>query len=118
MSVEVKIVNSIDDLDKYFEGGVYEVEELKHELRFFHRKGIPTLKVHEESAGPALFESINEGIKKMQSRLKPQHKKAPLWVGVFTGPNMPEDMIIRVGVRSVIKGLATTEELFIPEGFH
>ena len=48
----------------------------------------------------------------MQNRLKPQHKKAPLWIGVFTGPNMPEDMVIRVGVRSILKGLATHEELF------
>ena len=110
MSVEIKMVHSIEDLDNYIDGGVYKNSQ--HELRFFHRKNVSTLKTHKKDFGPALQEGITKGIEGMQSRLKPQHKKAPLWVGVFTGPNMPEDMIVRVGVRSVLKGLATKEELF------
>ena len=109
MSIGITTVNSIEDLDKYVHGGSYKNSQ--HELTFFHRKNVPTLKTHKKDFGPALQEGITKGIEEMQSRLKPQYKNAPLWIGVFTGPNMPEDMIVRVGVRSILKGLATTEEL-------
>ena len=115
MSIEISMVNSIKDLDKYVDGSVYEVKKLQHELRFFHPKDVPLLGANEKTFGPFLSEAVDKGTKEMQRRLKPQHKKAPLWIGIFTGPNMPDDMIIRVGVRSIMKGLATPEELFTPE---
>lgn len=121
MGIEVSMVSSFAELDKYVPGGVSTIEHPDlgtHELRFFHRKGVSTLKVHEKDTGEFIYQSLNKAIKKMQSKLKPNHKKAPLIVAVLSGRNNPEDTIVRVGVRSIMKGLAKPEELFLPEGLH
>ena len=117
MGVQISYSSKIDDIDDYFPGGLLTVvkpgtSEVEHIIRFYHRKNNPPLSVNKETFGPYLSDAIKDGSKFIQDKLKPQYKNTPLWFGFFTGPNMPEDMIIRVAPRMIINGIATEKELF------
>jgi hypothetical protein len=114
MSVQISYNNKIDDIDDYFPGSLLTIAKpgIEHVIRFYHRKDVPVLSTNKETFGPFLSDAIKDGSKFIQDKLKPQYKNTPLWFGFFTGPNMPEDMIIRVAPRMILNGIATEKELF------
>ena len=114
MGVQISYSSKIDDIDDYFPGGLLTIAKpgIEHVIRFYHRKDDPPISVDKETFGPFLMDAIKNGTKSVQKKLKPQYKNTPLWFGIFTGPNMPEDVIIRVAPRSIINGEATEMELF------
>ena len=119
MGIEISYNNKIADIDDYFPGGLLTIAKpgIEHTIRFYHRKDDPPLSVNKETFGPFLGDAIENGTKAIQSRLKPQHKNTPLWFGIFTGPKIPENMIVRVAPRSIINGIATEKELFKDEDY-
>ncbi len=114
VQISYTYTNKIDDIDDYFIGSLLTIAKpgIEHVIRFYHRKDVPVLKTNKETFGPFLGDAIEKGTKEIQSKLKPQYKDTPLWFGIFTGPNMPENMIVRVAPRSIINGEATERELF------
>jgi len=114
MSIEISYINKIEDIDDYIPGGLITIVKpgIEHTIRFYHRKEDPPISVNEETFGPFLSDSIKGGTKFIQDLLKPEYKNTPLWFGFFTGPNMPDDMIIRVAPRSIINGETTKKEMF------
>ena len=113
MGTEISYGNKIDDTDDYFPGGILTITKpgIEHVIRFYHRKNNPPLSINEETFGPFLSDAIEDGSKFIQDKLKPQYKNTPLWFGFFTGPNMPDDLIIRVVPRLIINGIATERDL-------
>ena len=117
MGVQISYTNKIDDIDDYFPGGLLTIAKpgVEHVIRFYHRKDGPApcpTKTNMKTFGPFLSDAIKNGTKSIQKKLKPQYKNTQLWFGIFTGPNMPEDVIIRVAPRSIINGETTQMELF------
>ena len=113
MGTEISYGNKIDDIDDYFPGGILTITNpgIEHVIRFYHRKNNPPLSINEETFGPFLSDAIEDGSKFIQDKLKPQYKNTPLSFGFFTGPNMPDDLIIRVVPRLIINGIATERDL-------
>ena len=113
MGVQISYSNKIDDIDDYSIGGRLHIAKpgIEHVIRFYHRKNNPPLSINEETFGPFLSDAIEDGSKFIQDKLKPQYKNTPLWFGFFTGPNMPDDLIIRVVPRLIINGIATERDL-------
>jgi len=114
MSVEISYINKIDDIDDYFPGSLLTITKpgIEHVIRFYHRKNDRPLSVNKETSGPFLSDAIKKGTKEIQSKLKPQYKNTSLCFFIFTGPKMPENMIVRVAPRSIINGEATEQELY------
>ena len=117
MGVQISYSNKIDDIDDYSIGGRLHIAKpgIEHVIRFYHRKDGPApcpINTNMKTFGPFLMDAIKNGTKSVQKKLKPQYKNTPLWFGIFTGPNMPEDVIIRVAPRSIINGETTEMELF------
>ena len=116
MGTEISYGNKIDDIDDYFPGGLLTIAKpgIEHVIRFYHRKDGPApcpINTNMKTFGPFLMDAIKNGTKAVQKKLKPQYKNTPLWFGFFTGPNMPDDLIIRVVPRLIINGIATERDL-------